>query len=183
MVHISFPSANAYASPCAPASHHNPNAKICNKACSIPTPKPTPMQPIPSTDQVHPARRGAEMPCNPNLSKVRLTRRRKRRFAWSQSHGLICTSQPPAPQATFHTAFSLPQNFFGNTYRTIQAANLMPIPRPLLAVHSPFIKLQLQVHVLRALAAVIIREAAALDSRVLAHIDAPGIVRIAGEEA
>ena len=46
-----------------------------------------------------------------------------------------------------------------------------------------FVELELEGNVLRALVAVVVAEAAALDFHVLAHIYAPGVVRVAGEEA
>lgn len=43
----------------------------------------------------------------------------------------------------------------------------------------PLVKLVLERHILGAVVAVVIGEATALDRHVLAHIDRPGIVRVA----
>lgn len=49
--------------------------------------------------------------------------------------------------------------------------------------HLQLVELELERHVLRAVGAVVIRETAAGDLHVLAHIDAPGVVRVAAEES
>jgi hypothetical protein len=48
---------------------------------------------------------------------------------------------------------------------------------------SPLVQLQFQIHVLGALAAVVVGKSAAFDCWVFAHVDAPGIVGVAGEKA
>lgn len=47
---------------------------------------------------------------------------------------------------------------------------------------SPFVQLQFEIHVLGALGAVIVGESTTFDGRVLAHVDAPGIIGVAGEK-
>jgi len=48
---------------------------------------------------------------------------------------------------------------------------------------SPLVELKLKIHILGALVAVIIGEATAFDCRVLAHVDTPGVVGIARQQA
>lgn len=45
------------------------------------------------------------------------------------------------------------------------------------------VELELESDILRAVVAVVVAEAAALDFHVLAHVYAPGVVGVAGEEA
>jgi hypothetical protein len=47
---------------------------------------------------------------------------------------------------------------------------------------SHLVELEFQRHVLAAFGAVVIRESAAFHGHVLAHVDAPGVVRVAGEQ-
>lgn len=78
----------------------------------------------------------------------------------------------------------LPRNLFT---RPLTANN--GVAEPLLDLQSfeeptsPLVELKFKIYIFGTFATVVIREAAAFDCRILAHIDAPGVVGVTGEEA
>lgn len=171
--------ANPYPSPMivikslhAPATLQDSNAKICDKANS-----------------------------KPNLTQklsFRLSKFSQRDKAQSSHVTLICQSEADMTQDRYESSRGKPLTDVhksaictsnNTSHRLLVATTLLsiclperpshdsaPKSRPMLAASSPLVKLELQIHVLGAFAAVVIGEAATFDCRVFAHIDAPGIV-------